>query len=119
MANEDKKLGDCYKVAFDTFMELNQLEESGDAAKKGWKLTPILLVHGATVPPVGPEKGKTILHAWVETAGDVLELSNGNQNRYSQEHWAKTYGGAARVTYSKDEAKKLADKHKHYGPWDI
>jgi hypothetical protein len=118
MTASNEKVGDCYKVAFESLLELSQMDESGLAAQKGWTLTPLYLVHGTTVSPVGPAKGKTIDHAWVETAGDVLELSNGNENRYSITNWQTTYTGVARVRYTKDQAQRLAKEMGHYGPWD-
>ena len=118
MSTNNQQKGDCYKVAYESLLELSKIEASGFAAEKGWKLTPLFLVHGSAVPPSGPDKGKPIDHAWVETAGDVLELSNGNQNRYSQEVWASDYQAVPRLKYTKEQAEKFAKETGHAGPWD-
>jgi hypothetical protein len=118
MTASNETFGDCYKVAYNTLLELSQMVENGLAATKGWTLTPLFLVHGTTVPQVGPDKGKTIEHAWVETAGAVLELSNGRENHYSITNWQTTYSGVARVKYTKVQAQRLAEETGNYGPWD-
>ena len=118
MTASNHTIGDCYEVAFRTLLELCDLVETGIAAEKGWTLTPLSLVHGTTVPLIGPAKGKTIDHAWVETAGDILELTNGKQNRYSRTNWQTTFTGVARARYTKEQAQRLAKETGHYGPWD-
>lgn len=75
-----------------------------------------LVVHGTVW---SEELGKRIDHAWCEREGFVVEMTLPEAHRIiSKETFYRTTKAEGRRSYSGEEARDLALRHKHDGPWD-
>jgi len=103
------------------FLDINQRDWSGlcytavlawvREAEEGW-----LVVHGTVW---SEELGKRIQHAWCEREGFVLDMTLPVEHRtIAKEAYYRTAKVKVRKTYSAEEARDLASRHKHDGPWN-
>lgn len=97
--------GDCFVVAASIM-----LETDGDG----------MLVHGRPLGRGGNAKGLRYWHAWVESSGYALDLSNGLRVALPIEVYYAMGGidAAACRRYTQAEAKDQMRIYQHYGPWD-
>lgn len=104
MADTPPENGDCYVVAARLV--------TGDGAPED-----ALLCHG-TCTGHGPIKGITFGHAWVEWYGMVVEQSNGHDAVLPRDVYYEAGRCREVVRYTPDEARRMMQKHGHYGPWE-
>ena len=119
--------GDCYEASFNSAVELillksaaetNPVDESLRRLYDGLGLAEdIAIVHGSAQPPDGPDRGRTIYHAWVEVGESVIETSNGQREKYSTADYYEHFKIEVLRRYSVGEARALAEKHNIYGLW--
>lgn len=116
--SQDEPKAECYKDAYTAVQELAQVARCGEKPDSR-DIEPIVLVHGSVIPPVGPMQGKRMDHAWIEVSEKrvVLELSAGNQKRYSQDQWITDCQPITEARYSPEEAFDHGKRLGHYGPW--
>lgn len=119
--SERNEGGDCFKAGVDLLLKLAwKTVSAGGADGEGF-----YLCHGI-VTGQGPIEGVRYSHCWVEHAligspATVLDHSNGRQ----LEMPAWLYYRIGRIDarkvyrYSLNEARRLLNEHKHYGPWDL
>jgi len=102
--------GDCYQAAFQLIMDRAIF---GDASC-------LTLVHGV-VTGQGPIKGVKYGHAWVEdNSGPIaIVIDASNDNYVEMPAYAYYRLGKIKQTirYTWEEARKEAQEHEHYGPW--
>jgi hypothetical protein len=80
-------------------------------AEEDWNV-----VHGTVW---SEELGKRIEHAWCEREHFVVEMTLPEAHRIiAKETYYRTTKPEVRKIYSGEEARELALKHKHDGPWD-
>jgi methionine synthase I (cobalamin-dependent) len=77
----------------------------------------MFIVHGKAVPPDGLDKGKTILHAWIEVGSKVIETSNSQRRTFKIDDYYKNNTIKPIVKYTVSEARELAEKYSCYGAW--
>ena len=105
--------GDCYEAAFNLIMSMGLTGRSDN----------YILVH-AEVMGQGPLAGTPFGHAFViDTATDTcLDYANG-RNIELQKMIYYAIGQIDYIgnihEYTWEEARDMALKHKHYGPWDL
>lgn len=120
--------GDCYEVSLQRAEELQFVKESVEGGLPnaaevrniydGLGLhRAVSVVHGTAVPPDGLDRGRTILHAWVEVGDEVLEMSNNQSLRFQRDDYYDTHGIVPVVRYAPAEARRLAEKHGAFAPW--
>lgn len=106
--------GDCYGAAYDTVMKLTTGCGSDTHARED-----IRLVHGSVVPPEGPDAGRRINHAWVESGDKVLSDAWGRELSMDRTGFYEDTQAEVRIRYTRMEAMIALARNKHYGPWDI
>lgn len=80
-------------------------------AEEDWNV-----VHGTVW---SEELGRRIKHAWCEREGFVVEMTLPEAHRIiAKETYYRTTKPEVRRVYSGEEARDLAMKHRHDGPWD-
>jgi hypothetical protein len=76
-----------------------------------------LVVHGTVW---SEELGKRIDHAWCERKGFVVEMTLPVAHRIiAKDTYYRTTKAEVRRSYSREEARDLALRYKHDGPWDV
>lgn len=122
--------GDCYQASLESAEELqlmkSAVEQSLADAENFKKLynrlgltNPISIVHGTAVPANGLDKGRTIVHAWVEVGADAVETSNGQLLRIPTANYYANHGITPIKRYSVPEARSLVTKHGKYAAWHL
>lgn len=128
--NNDKPrpFGDCYQASLESAEELQFMKDAVEqslpdsAAFKEiydglYLAEDISVFHGTAVPPDGLDKGRTILHAWVEVGPNVIETSVNQQRCIPTSDYYANHGISPIKRYSVKEARQLADKHGCFAAW--
>ena len=102
--------GNCYKAAANLMITLN-LNGGTDGAT---------LVHGVVTGTGGEALGIRYSHAWVESEGEVFDLSNGNCWIVPREMYYNIGSIDAEecIRYNYEEMREELLRTEHYGPWD-
>ncbi|MFA6455291.1 MAG: hypothetical protein WCW40_00610 [Bacteroidota bacterium] len=123
-----QQYGDCYESSLKNAEELQGMKDAVEQSlptayifKKLYndlKLNrEIYVVHGSAIPPIGPHKGRHIIHAWIEIGDTVIETSNNQLDSYPKEEYYKTHSINPIIRYSVIEALQKVEKYKIFGPW--
>lgn len=107
-------VGDCYVAAYKAVAEMTE----GAGAARLDSLH-VFLVHGSVVPQVGPDAGRRIGHAWVETDDQAIEVSDGKHASIARDRYYEATQAQVRVRYNPLEALTEFLRNRHFGPWDI
>lgn|GEM_PF-2354480 len=107
-------VGDCYVAAYKTVAEMTEGAGAGKLASLH-----VFLVHGSVVPQVGPDAGRRIDHAWVETDDQAIEVSDGKHVSIARDRYYEGTQAQVRVRYNPVEALTEFLRNRHFGPWDI
>jgi hypothetical protein len=96
--------GRCYEQAFWFLMN--------------WCTPQMVLCHGIARQDAPPHL--YFGHAWIETGKRVIDVATGKPQRAWQWTYYRTGGidAATVVRYTREEARQLVLKHRHFGPWD-
>ncbi len=106
--------GDCYVAAYEAVAKMTEGTPPGELAEQD-----VFLVHGSVVPQVGPDAGRRIDHAWVETGDQTIEVHGGRSAAVARDHYYEVTQARVRVRYNPFEALTHLLRNRHYGPWDI
>ena len=101
--------GDCYEAAFKYIMEKSLFGPENR----------LVLVHGTPLGQ-GPIEGLRFGHAWVEDGNTVIDRSNGGNTHMPKRDYYElgNIDPKDSYRYSWSEAREMASKFKHYGPWE-
>lgn len=122
--------GDCYKASMASAEELQLIKETVEKSLpnapafkhlyEGLGLSAqVNVVHGTAVPPTGIDKGRAIVHAWVEVGAYAIESSNDQLLRIPIYEYYANHSITPIKHYSVTEARSLAMKHGVYGAWHL
>jgi len=106
--------GDCYVAAYEMVAKMTEGTPPGELAEQD-----VYLVHGSVVPQVGPDAGRRIDHAWVETGDQAIEARGGKSATVPRDHYYEVAQARVRVRYNPFEALTHLLRNRHYGPWDV
>jgi hypothetical protein len=106
--------GDCYVAAYKTVAKMTEGAGTAELANLH-----VFLVHGSVVPQVGPDAGRRIGHAWVETGDQAIEVSDGKHVSTARDRYHEATQAEVRVRYNPLEALTEFLRNRHFGPWDI
>ena len=106
--------GDCYVAAYNAVARMTEGAGADELAKPD-----ILLVHGSVVPQVGPDAGRRIDHAWIETGEQAIEVSDGKHVTVARSRYYEITHARVRIKYTPLEAVTASLRNRHFGPWDI
>ena len=107
-------VGDCYVAAYKTVAKMTEGAGTAELANLH-----VFLVHGSVVPQVGPDAGRRIGHAWVETGDQAIEVSDGKHVSTARDRYHEATQAEVRVRYNPLEALTEFLRNRHFGPWDI
>ncbi len=97
------KKGDCYRLAL---LHAAGLDSEGEPG--------VMLCHGWAV-----SKGKRIGHAWVELQGGAWVVECTHENRvFPGDAYRERFEVSGVVRYTPEDARALAVRSGHFGPWD-
>ena len=71
------------------------------------------------MPQVGPDAGRRIDHAWVETRDQAIEVHGGKSVTVARDHYYEVPQARVRVKNNPFEALTEFLRNRHYGPWDV
>jgi hypothetical protein len=122
--------GDCYQASLESAEELQHIKKAVENSTsealaferlyEGLGLSEeIAVVHGTAIPPNGIDKGKSIVHAWVEVGDYAIECSNNQLLRIPRAHYYANHGISPIKRYTVPEARSLAMKHGLYAAWHL
>lgn len=122
--------GDCYQASLESAEELQHIKKAVENSTpealaferlyEGLGLSEeIAVVHGTAIPPSGIDKGKTIVHAWVEVGDYAIESSNNQLLRIPRSHYYDNHSISPIKRYTVPEARSLAKKHGSYAAWHL
>ncbi len=106
--------GDCYVAAYKAVAKMTEGAPPGMLQDQD-----VFLVHGSVVPGFGPDAGRRINHAWVETGDQALEVSGGRDVPVARNEYYETAQAQVRIRYNPLEALTEFLRNRHFGPWDI
>lgn len=124
----NRPYGDCYEASLNSAEELlaikSGVEDCASPDPILMKLydglgldREISVVHGTVIPPKGIDKGRSIMHAWVEVGADTIESSNGQLKKNVLTDYYEHFNASVVRRYSVTEARALVNKHGRYGAW--
>ena len=106
--------GDCYVAAYEAVARMTEGTPPGELAEQD-----VFLVHGSVVPQVGPDAGRRMDHAWVETGDHAIEVRDGKSVTVTRNRYYVITQARVRVRYNPFEALTECLRNRHFGPWDV
>lgn len=124
----NRSYGDCYQASLEGAEELAEIkrivEKTPDTDSPFKRIydhlnlsESIEVVHGEAVPSDGIDKGRTILHAWIEVGNKVIETSNSQKLPFDLKEYYENYGVKPIIRYTVQQARSLANQHGSYCAW--